>query len=103
MEVGENQSKRGSSRLQESREARGDVLLRPKHKTVVDSKGQNSCNCQQKPMRARLWQLNTADSDKRKEDRKRDDKPDAREREWRKVRKAELDEEPGRSPDAAEY
>jgi len=47
--------------------------------------------------------MNIAEANDDEKDRAGNDKPDARKGEWRQISKTELDEQPGRSPDATKY
>jgi hypothetical protein len=103
MNMCEDQSKRGERRLQERSKTRGNVLLTPEHQTIVETKRKNSADRQQDPIRARAWNLNMTQPNDRKEDGARDYKSNTRKSEWRQISETQLDEQPGRSPDATEY
>src|ERR1051325_4376392 len=103
MQMCEHQSECGQCRLQECGETGRDVLLAPKHQTVVEAKRKNPGDREQAPITARLWQLNTTQPNDGEKNGAGDHKPNACEGEWRQIGQTELDEQPGRSPDAAKY
>src|ERR1043165_6047348 len=103
MEVCEHESERGKRCLQQGSESGRDVLLSPKHETVVESERHDSSDCEQEPVCACARQFQSTDANNRKDDRAGDDEPDAGESERRQILKTQLDEEPGRAPDSAQY
>jgi len=103
MEVCEDKPERGKRCLQQRRESGRDVLLSPKHETVVESERQDSSDGEKKPISAGARQLQSAYANYRKDNRTRNHEPDARESQWRQVFKTKLDEEPGRAPDSTQH
>src|SRR5262249_42033968 len=103
MKVCEYQSERGKCRLQERCKTRRDVLLAPKHQTVVEAKRKNPADGKQDPITTHTRKVNTTQPNDEEKNGAGDHKPDACKGEWRQITETELDEQPGRSPDAAKY
>src|SRR5215467_2727840 len=103
MNVCENQSECGERRLQERGETRRNILLAPKHQPVVEAKRKNSADGEQEPITTRARNVNMTQPNDREKNGAGNHKPDARKGEWRQIGEAELDEQPGRSPDATKY
>src|SRR5690349_5331124 len=103
MEVCEDESERRQRCLQQRCESGRDVLLSPKHETVVQTEREDSGDREQDPVCACAWQLKTTHADYRNNNRAGNDEPDAGESQWRQVLETQLNEEPGRAPDSAQH
>src|SRR5258705_13921265 len=101
MKMCKDEPERRQRSLQQGSEAGSDVLLAPKHQSIVETKREHSTGCKQNPVATCSRQWNTANADYQEEDRAGDNESVARESDWRQVSQTELNKEPGRAPDTA--
>jgi hypothetical protein len=78
-------------------------LLAPKYQTVVEAKRKYPGHCEKYPISSRSRELKMAQANDDEKNRAGDDKPDTCKGERRQISETELDEQPGRSPDATKY
>src|SRR5689334_12572053 len=89
-------------RLQNGGEARWNSLLAPKYEPVIKTELQEPNDCDYQPVGTLSRPTYTARQNQEHEDCRSEQKTNARKRQRRQIRQTQLDEEPGRAPDATE-
>ena len=100
---GKQQTKNGNSSLQDRSESRGDILLRPKDRAVVQAELKKTGQSQQSPFGNGFWKRYFLSTNYRKNDNDRKNKSRRSECDRWQIAEADLDEDPCRAPDQAEY
>src|SRR2546421_9611487 len=103
MIVRDDETEDRDDRLQDRGEARRRALFAPEEQPVVERESEQAGDEDEQPVAACARPLNASDDDDARQDRGGDDEAYAGEADRRQVFKAELDEEPSRTPDQTEH